>query len=215
MLSPTRTLGKVNLLFGAGTHQFPPAEEPGSSQKHGVGGFAVGQAVGRGTCRCSGARLLLGDAVGGCCQNPPGLNLPSVRLPGPKPAPGGGSCHRPLLARCDGQQSCEGPCVNLGSSQSAGEGGWREVLQCSRFQNTAKADCLLRSTSLFMAWQPVPKEMAARGCHFAGMIKGGTGGGVRLGLKECFSGGLSGCRTPRGKGRGRHPGRTWRLGHGG
>lgn len=72
------------------------------------------------------------------------------------------------------------------------------MLSYPRFQNTAKAAA--SSTSLFMSWQPVPKEMAAWGCHFGCMMKGGAGGGVSLGLQECCSGALSGCGTPQGKG---------------
>lgn len=44
------------------------------------------------------------------------------------------------------------------------------------------------------------------------VMEGGAGGGGR-GLRECFSGGLSGCRTPR-EGMGQHPGRTGCLDHG-
>lgn len=75
---------------------------------------------------------------GGCCKNHPGLE------------PLGGMRGSLVLASGNGRSAGE-----------EGEGRGRE--KRVRLQNIAKTGWLLRSTWLFMASQPVSKEMAARG----------------------------------------------------
>lgn len=116
-LSPTRTLVKVNPLFGAGESlaDAAPAAGPGSPQT--LGG------IGRGL-RCS---PILGRCCGRLLPKPHGTGPPQCPQPDPNLHPGGS---------CPGSRARKGLGLPvLGSSQSTGTG--RE-LQCSCFQNTSR-----------------------------------------------------------------------------
>lgn len=103
----------------------------------------------------SGVPPFCGDAVGSCCQNHTGLDLPSVPsrtqtrtrgapAPAAEPAKGSG-------------------CLSWAAVRAQGR-----AESFSALVSKTQAGCLLLSTSLFMARQPVPKEMSAQGCHFSG-----------------------------------------------
>lgn len=125
--------------------------------------------------------------------------------------------HLPGAAGSRAVRAVKGLVVLEPEQQSKRWGGGERKKCFSALVSKTQQKQTASSKALLYLWpgSRFPRRWLHRAVTSAGMIKGGTGGGVSLSLKECCSGGFSGYRTPSREGMGPASRQHWGgLGHG-
>lgn len=106
--------------------------------------------------------------------------------------------HLPGAAGSRAVRAVKGLVVLEPEQQSKRRGGGERKKCFSALVSKTQQKQTASSKALLYLWpgSRFPRRWLHRAVTSAGMIKGGTGGGVSLSLKECCSGGFSGYKDP-------------------